>query len=112
MNPRYFLLLIAIPLFVLSCRKDGLKPVPAPKEQTLLKYIVMSNLPSPYYYFRYDALGILNKVGFSSGLGEYDLVYKNGRLSEMFNTISSNNDRLVYEYESAGLYLIKIFNKA
>ena len=100
-------------MFLISCGKEKPLPVPPPPppDQVLLKDIVLSNLPSPYYHFEYNNAGVLNKVGFSSGLADYNLTYQNNRLAEMSNTISSNNDRLVYEYENGKPFLIKIYNK-
>jgi hypothetical protein len=113
MKVRNFLLVTAFSLFLISCGKEKPEPVPVPPAgEVLVKDIVIRNLPSPYYHFEYSAAKEITKVGFSSGLAEYDLSYATGRLTEMKNTISSNNDRLVYEYQDGKVFLIKIFNKA
>lgn len=102
----------ALSLIIISCGKEKPQPVPPPPPpKVLVKNIVLSNLPDPYYHFEYNAEGILNKVGFSAGLADYDLIYQNGRLAEMINTAGTNNERLVYEYENNKPSLIKIFNK-
>ena len=67
----------------------------------LLKDIVASSLPSPYYHFEYDATGRMTFASFASELTRYDLSYTAGRLSEMTNNILVNHNRLVYFYDGA-----------
>ncbi|HEX4683613.1 MAG TPA: hypothetical protein VH277_12925 [Gemmatimonadaceae bacterium] len=73
--------------------------VPAP---VLLKDMVLSNLPSPYYHFDYDANGRVTAASFASGFSTYDLVYDGSRLTEMRNNGVGNRDRLTYAYDAAG----------
>jgi hypothetical protein len=76
-------------------------PVP-PEPAVLLRDIVISNLPSPYYHFEYDAAGRVAVASFASGLTNYEVVYDRGRISEMRNNIIVNRDRLAYIYDAAG----------
>ncbi len=68
----------------------------------LLKDMVVSSLPSPYYHFEYDAAGQMTQASFASGLMTYALAYVSGRLDELRNNLVANNDRLLYTYDSAG----------
>jgi len=75
-------------------------PTPSP---VLLRDVVVSNLPSPFYHFEYDATGRIKFASYASGLTRYDLTYDGaGRLSEMQNNILVNHDRLKYFYDDAG----------
>ncbi len=65
--------------------------------------MVVSNLPSPFYHFEYDASGRIKLASYASELTRYDLTYDDaGRLSEMQNNILVNHDRLQYFYDDAG----------
>jgi len=77
-------------------------PPPPPEPAVLLRDIVISNLPSPYYHFEYDALGRVVTASFASGLRNYDVVYDGSRISELRNKINGNGDRLAYIYDDAG----------
>jgi hypothetical protein len=77
-------------------------PLPPAPPPPLLKDMVLSNLPSPYYHFDYNAANKPVFVSFSSGLGMYDIIYNNDRITEMRNNIFVNKDRLVYSYNTAG----------
>src|SRR4051812_49244614 len=57
-----------------------------PASLVLLKDVVFSNLPSPYYHFDYDATGRLTGASYASELRKYDVKYEGGRISTM-NTI-------------------------
>ncbi len=75
-------------------------PTPSP---VLLRDMVLSNLPSPFYHFEYDAAGRIKFASYASDLTRYDVTYDNaGRLSEMQNNILVNHDRLEYFYDDAG----------
>ena len=76
-------------------------PPPPPEPAVLLRDIVISNLPSPYYHFEYDAAGRVVTASFASGLTDYEVVYdRGGRITEMRNT-AVNRDRLAYIYDNA-----------
>lgn len=75
--------------------------VPQPT-QVQLRDIVVPHLPSPYYHFGYDQTGRVSDVSFASGLTNYHVVYKNGRISELQNHLLTIQDRLIYRYDDQG----------
>ena len=79
---------------------DGGGPVPPPA--VLLRDIVVSHLPSPYYHFEYDATGRVTAASFASGFTMYQVIYQGDRISELRNNSLGNQDRLVYVYNSVG----------
>ncbi len=85
-----------------ACRDDATVTAPPPTTSVLLKDIVISRLPSPYYHFEYDGQGNVSSVSFASGLTTYDVTYAGGRITEMSNNTIVNHDRLVYVYDDAG----------
>jgi len=86
-----------------SCRSEDATTAPTPPAPAvLLKDVVLSNLPSPYYHFEYDGTGRISSASFASGLTVYDVQYDGGRISEMRNTTVANHDRLQYVYDNAG----------
>ena len=107
MRVKYSLLLI-IPVFLFSCKKEIKvisNPVSLPLVQStklLLKDIVVPNLPSPYYHFEYDSDGKVKFVSFASELTRYNVMYSQGRISQMRNNILVNKDRLQYSYDDKG----------
>jgi hypothetical protein len=76
-------------------------PPPPPPAAVLLKDILIPNLPSPYYHFEYDSAGRVAVVSFASGLTNYDVTYRDGRIVQMQNNIIVNHDRLVYIYDDS-----------
>ena len=62
---------------------------------------MLSSLPSPYYHFEYDSTGRVTFASFASDFTRYDVLYANGRISEMRNNILVNHDRLVYVYDDS-----------
>jgi hypothetical protein len=105
MRYRYSLLSILVAA-VSACNGEpgttAPKPPVPPEPAVLLRDIVISNLPSPYYHFEYDAVGRVAAASFASGLTNYEVVYDRGRISEMRNNILVNRDRLAYIYDAAG----------
>jgi len=99
------LLVLAAALF--ACNGDSgttapTSPVPPPSA-VLLRDIVVSNLPSPFYHFEYDTAGRIKFASYASDLTRYDVTYDNaGRISEMRNNILVNHDRLQYFHDDAG----------
>jgi hypothetical protein len=85
-----------------ACGSDAGITNPPPPTGVLLKDIVISRLPSPYYHFDYDGQGNVSSVSFASGLTKYDVAYASGRISQMQNNTTVNHDRLVYVYDDAG----------
>jgi hypothetical protein len=68
----------------------------------LLKDVVVTNLPSPYYHFEYEPGGRIARVSFASDLLIYDVLYQDGRITELRNITLANMDRLQYVYDAAG----------
>jgi YD repeat-containing protein len=80
-------------------RNNRADPAASTRAAVLLRDIVISNLPSPYYHFEYDAAGRVVTASFASGLTDYEVVYdRGGRITEMRNT-AVNRDRLAYIYD-------------
>lgn len=77
---------------------DGGVP-PAPP---LLKDVVVTNLPSPYYHFEYGPEERISRVSFASDFLIYDVLYQDGRIAELRNNTAGNMDRLQYVYDAAG----------
>ena len=101
------LLFIIMALVLFSCKKENYIPPDSPSPDpviptTLLKNIVISNLPSPYHHFEYDTAGKVVFVSFASDFTRYDVVYNGERISEMKNNIVVNKDRLQYLYDNEG----------
>jgi hypothetical protein len=76
-------------------------PVP-PAPPVLLRDVVLSNLPSPYYHFEYDNAGRVRAASLASGLRMYDVTFDDRGIKEMQNTVIVNHDRLDYLYDDAG----------
>jgi len=68
----------------------------------LLQDVVVSHLPSPYYHFEYEPGGRIVRVSFASDLLIYDVLYQDGRITELRNNTAGNTDRLQYVYDAAG----------
>lgn len=115
---RFKYLLLLIPIVLFSCKKEMkiMTVINQPETESsnvLLKDIVVANLPAPYYHFQYDKEGKVNFVSFASELTRYNVVYSQGRISEMRNNILVNKDRLQYSYDSKGrVSLIKYVDSA
>src|SRR5262245_7297838 len=75
---------------------------PVPSSPVLLKDVVASSLPSPFYHVEYDTQGRVTLASFASGLRMYDITYSDDRISEMTNNVIVNHDRLQYTYDDAG----------
>ena len=99
---------LVLVLAVVSCKKgyDGgptvQPPPPPPAPTVLLKEIVISSLPSPYYHFDYNAAGQISSASFASGLDMYQVTYDHGKVSEMINSGPANSDHLKYFYDNSG----------
>lgn len=93
----------ALCLFISSCKKDSNITIPpASTKAPLLKDIAYQNLPSPYYYFEYDANGRTNKVAFASDAFSYNLFYQGNQLSEMKSIVASAKISTTYQYDNSG----------
>jgi hypothetical protein len=103
---RYARAVTLILLAALSgCGSDETVPItepPDPSPPVLLKDVVASSLPSPFYHFEYDTRGRVTSASFASGLRMYDVAYSDDRISEVTNNVIVNHDRLQYTYDDAG----------
>jgi hypothetical protein len=114
MRHRYLLLFIAATI-MFSCKKEKqiIDPPSPPPSTALIKDVVLSHLPSPYYHFEYNAAGKVTFVSFASDFTKYDVVYDGDRIKEMRNNIIVNKDTLRYSYDNAGrVDAIKYINEA
>ena len=103
MNPRFLLVVLAIPVFI-ACKKEKevTNPTIPPPPAALLKEIAIPHLPSPYYHFEYDAGGNVTFVSFASDFTRYNVTYDAGRIREMRSNILVNKDILQYFYNNSG----------
>jgi hypothetical protein len=109
-----FFLIIVLAL-VVSCKKDQVKQtVPVvPVKKVVLKDMVLSNLPSPYYHFEYAADSSVRKASFASDFNMYDVFYSGGRISEIRSNTLVNHDTLRYDYDNTGkLSMIRFINQS
>jgi hypothetical protein len=99
------LLILIISIVSFSCQKNAevINQLQAPVPNVLLKDVLISNLPSPYYHFEYDNHGRANFVSFASEFLRYKVVYNEGKIAEMRNNILVNKDRLQYFYDDKGM---------
>jgi hypothetical protein len=74
----------------------------SPSPAVFLKDVVVNNLPAPYYHFEYEPGGRITRVSFASDLLIYDVLYQDGRVTELRNISPGNMDRLQYVYDPAG----------
>ncbi|MGE5760455.1 MAG: hypothetical protein ACM37V_08890, partial [Gemmatimonadota bacterium] len=63
---------------VLAC---GDTAGPGEGAAVLLKDVVVSHLPAPYYHFEYEPDGRIARVSFASDLLIYDVLYRDGRIT-------------------------------
>lgn len=81
-------------------------PPPPPPPSVFLKDITIPNLPSPYYFFDYDGAGKIIHASHASGDRNYDVLWENGRITEMRNFNAVNKDTLRYTYDAAGKIIV------
>src|SRR5262245_49736109 len=108
MRYKPLIILIAITTWF-SCRKDAGMETSSKqvdelelKPTVLLKDVVLSSLPSPFYHFVYNAAGKASFISYASDLTRYNVIYEGGRIIEMRNNILVNKDRLQYLYDNDG----------
>lgn len=111
-------ILLTVTIFTLltGCKKDKVEtpPIenpPVDVHTILLKDMIVAKLPSPYYHFTYDDSGFITNVNYQSGLGLYDLSYKNGRIDKIMDNTLVNKDKLQYFYEDGKVSKINFTNK-
>lgn len=111
MRYRYsWALLLAAALAACSGDSDPTMPEPPPPPASagLLKDVVLSSLPSPYYHFAYDTAGRITAASYASGIRNYQVSYDGNRISEVREVAYLGNDtvpagdRLEYFYDDAG----------
>ena len=106
-----FILLVAV--LAISCKKDNRvieQPqlaLPDDTAHVLLKDIVASAVPSPFYHFVYDGKYV-KEISFAKSYDVYRLQYENNRLIRMLNI--NNNDHLEYTYTNRRVSLITEFS--
>jgi hypothetical protein len=107
--------LMIVILLSTSCTKNPnpVSPPPVHENKILLKDIVLSNLPSPYYHFEYRTDSVATKASFASDLNMYDIVYDGSRIAEMRSNTFTNKDTLRYQYDNYGkVTLIRFIDKS
>jgi hypothetical protein len=88
---------------VCACGSDrATSPTPPGPQAVLLKDVVLSSLPSPYYAFAYDDAGRVTRASLASGLRTYDVTYDGDRIAAMRNVGPGGRDRLQYVYAASG----------
>lgn len=106
---------LAVIFIFASCSKDPAPmqpvtnpvPVPAPADDTvkvLLKDVLETNMPSPFYHFEYDNNKYATKISFASDLDVYNIQYTNKRVSKLVNT--KNLNQVIYTYSNGRVSLI------
>ena len=73
-----------------------------PVAPVLLKDIVIENLPSPYYYFEYNAAGKISRASFASRFLDYNVEYNNDKIVGLQNTGAGDSNHLQYLYDNEG----------
>jgi len=86
-----------------ACRDDAgiTNPLPIPPPVALLKDILNSNLPSPYYHFEYDEAYRVRLASFAADARVYDVAWQGSRITKLTNTVGAR-DTLNYLYNDAG----------
>jgi YD repeat-containing protein len=88
---------------VCACGSDrATAPASSTPPAVLLKDVVLSSLPSPYYEFAYDGAGRITRASLASGLRSYDVAYDGDRIAAMRTFGPSARDRLQYAYAASG----------
>lgn len=73
-----------------------------PPAAVLLKDVVVTRLPEPYYHFEYEPGGRISRITFASDFLMYNVRYQGGRIAELRDSTLGNMDRLQYAYDDAG----------
>ena len=103
---RRIVLYMAAIFLLQACNKDNTPPAQPgtgttpPADVVLLKDIVYSSLPSPYYHFEYNTADKISKASFASDLAVYQVSYAGNNISEVKQINGSNHDRIEYTYDN------------
>ena len=94
--------IVATTLSACSSDRVAAPPPPPPRPTSvLLKDVVYTRLPSPYYHFEYDDAGRMSSASFASGLATYSLHYQSDRISDI-DVAAGTVHKLLYNYDNAG----------
>jgi YD repeat-containing protein len=93
--------IVAVTLAACSSDHISAPPPPPPPTGVLLKDVVYTRLPSPYYHFEYDDAGKIRTATFASGLATYSLNYQTGRIHDIDVTAGTVHN-LIYTYDDLG----------
>jgi hypothetical protein len=86
---------------LVACSSDHIAgPPPPPTTGVLLKDVVYTRLPSPYYHFEYDDAGNISTASFASGAATYSLHYQSDRIHDI-DVASGTVERMFYTYDDA-----------
>lgn len=108
-----YIIIFLLPLAI-ACKKDPeANPIPPPGNPDIkLKEVLWHGLPAPLYNFTYNNQGQVSTAGYSDDVRSYDIVYSNGRVSELSSTRSTNDDRIQYLYTDGKVSVLKYINDA
>lgn len=96
-----------------SCKKDQDSPGGNPPPASLsvrLKEINHDKLPSPYYFFEYNAANQVKAISFQSGFLSYQASYLNSQLNILQNNTAVNKTRIEYRYTNGQVTSLAIFD--
>ncbi|MEO5562422.1 MAG: hypothetical protein ABIR18_03280 [Chitinophagaceae bacterium] len=112
MRYRYLLIFLIFPVFF-SCKKYKGTPPPQVFPPVLLKDIVVSGLPSPFYHLEYNTANKITFASFAAGFKMYDVVFNGDKMTEMKNNTAINKDKLQYSYYNSGrINAVQYINEA
>lgn len=104
MQIRLPLLATTLAVALAACGSDQISapPPPPPPTGIMLKDVVYTRLPSPYYHFEYDNDGRITTANFASGLATYSLHYQAGGRIQDIGVFAGTVHTLFYTYDDAG----------
>jgi hypothetical protein len=89
---------------LMACHKEQnpvtVTPEPPAAHLLLVKDIVISNLPSPYYHFEYADSGKISRASFAGDFLITNLDYNKNLLIRSHNSGPANHDQLTFFYDS------------
>jgi hypothetical protein len=89
---------------IMACHKGGNPvtdiPEPPDRQLILVKDIVISNLPSPYYHFEYSDSGKISLASFAADFLITKFDYNKNLVLRSHNSGPANQDQLNYLYDS------------